>query len=141
MNLTLASFLVEEKCRAIKVEYDPDVVKNNSHTACQFFKTLDPTIAKDDLVIVPTSTRHKFTIVKVLEVDLTVNYDSNTDYQWIGGKFDATAFAGLLEADKEVVKQVGKIEADKKKRELAEAMGLTSGAVPGYGSVKLAAPA
>lgn len=126
MNPTLASFLVEANCRAIRVEYDPDWQSKNNYNLCKLYKTLDPSIKVDDLVVVPTGTRHGFTVVKVMEVDFTINYNGNDDYKWIVGPVDKAAYDALLEADKNVMVKVGKIQENKMKRELMEAMGLTT---------------
>lgn len=125
MNPSLSSFLVEAACRAIRVEYDPDW-KNNNTTICRLYKTLDPNVKVDDLVVVPTGTRHGFTVVKVVEVDFTINYTGNDEYRWIVGPVDKAAYDALLEADKAVMGKVGKIQENKMKRELMEAMGLTT---------------
>jgi len=126
MNPSLSSFLVEEKCRAIRVEYDPDFKANNNYDTCRLYKTLDPSIKVDSLVVVPTRTRHGFTVVKVVEVDFTVNYTGNDEYRWIVGPVDKAAYDALLDADKAVMVKVGKIQENKMKRELMEAMGLTT---------------
>lgn len=126
MNPTLSSFLVEDKCRALRVEYDPDWKSNNNYNICKLYKTLDPNVKVDDLVVVPTGTRHGFTVVKVVEVDFTVNYTGNEEYRWIVGPVDKPAYDALLEADKVVMTKVGKIQENKMKRELMEAMGLTT---------------
>lgn len=65
MNLTTAVFLVEEKARAVRVEYDPDVTRNNNPS--KLFKTVNPDLKKDDLVVVPTHTRHGFTVAKITD--------------------------------------------------------------------------
>lgn len=143
MNLSLASFLVEPNCRAVRVEYDPDHTYKNDHLRCRTYKTLDGSIKVDDLVVVPTETRHGFTVVKVKDIGFRVNYDSSDEYKWIVGKVDAAAYKSLLTADKAVVEKVGLIEENKKKRELMEAMGLTGEAVASltYSAVPAAAPA
>lgn len=125
MNPTLSSFLVEDKCRAIRIEYDPDW-KGNNTAICRLYKTLDPNVKVDDLVVVPTGTRHGFTVVKVVEVDFTINYTGNEEYRWIVGPVDKAAYDALLDADKSVMVKVGKIQENKMKRELMEAMGLTT---------------
>lgn len=124
MNPSLYSFLAEPSCRAVKVEYDPDSKLNNNYNICRLYKTLDPTISVDNLVVVPTETRHGFTVCKVVEVDLQVNYNGNDEYRWVLGKVDKAAYDALLDQDKAVKSKIGKIEENKIKRELMEAMGL-----------------
>lgn len=124
MNPSLYSFLAEPSCRAVRVEYDPDHKLNNNYNVCRLYKTLDPTISVDNLVIVPTETRHGFTVCKVVEVDLQVNYNGNDEYRWVLGKVDKAAYDALIDQDKAVKLKIGKIEENKIKRELMEAMGL-----------------
>lgn len=138
MNPSLSSFVVESACRAIRVEYDPDNKSNNNPS--YLFKTLDPTLTKGDFVVVPTITRHGMTVVKIVEVDMIVNYDSNDNYQWIIGKVDKTAFDSLLAQDSVVINKIARIEQEKKKRELLAAMGIADGDVPNYEQVAIAAP-
>ena len=79
MNFSLAVFLINKDCRAIITEYDPD----NSQDKRVLYKTLDPRIKVGDLVVIPTNTRHKFSLVKVVEVDVPVDYDSPLEAKWL----------------------------------------------------------
>lgn len=81
MNFSTAVFLINDKARAIKAVYEPhDGVKQTT------FKTLDPDIKKDDLVVVATGTRHGFTVVKVVETDLSIDFKDKTEMCWIVSK-------------------------------------------------------
>ena len=122
MNLSTAIFLVNETVRAVRVEYDPEISKNNNPN--KLFKTLDSTLAKDDLVIVPTHTRHGFTVAKVVEIDFQIDFHTAEQYAWIGGKFDKTAYDSVLETEKKIIQKVGKAEENKMRAELRASMGL-----------------
>lgn len=122
MNLTAAIMLVNEGIRPVRVEYDPDNFKNNNPT--KLFKTLDLTIKKDDLVIVPTHTRHGFTIAKVVEIDFAVDFSDPSPWGWIGGKFDKATYDQVLQIEDGVKHRVAKAQENKMRKELAEAAGL-----------------
>ena len=72
MNYSTAIFLINNHARALKVTYEdganPEIVK-----------TLDQTIKLDDYVVVETDTRHKMTVVKVVETD--VDFDLEEEWQ------------------------------------------------------------
>jgi hypothetical protein len=86
MNLSAAIMLVRpDAVRPVRVEYDPDNKYNNNPT--KVFKTVDKSIKKDDLVIVTTTTRHGFTVCKVVEVDFPVDYNSTEQWGWVAQKF------------------------------------------------------
>jgi hypothetical protein len=112
MNFTTAVFLVNRDTRMVSVKYEPD-------GKLQRFKTLDPSIAVDDLVIVPTSTRFGFTVVKVVAVDIEVDFDDGTLVDWIAARVDLEAYRLLAEQEAVMVKTVREAEAKRKRDELA----------------------
>lgn len=122
MNLSTAIFLVNDSVRAVRVEYDPENFKNNSPN--KLFKTLDVDLQKDDLVIVPTSTRHGFTIAKVVEVGFRVDFNSPDRFAWIGGKFDKPAYEHILKQEAIVIDRIGSAEENRIRQELKNSMGL-----------------
>lgn len=124
MNLSTAIFLVNKSVRAVRVTYDPDQPRNNNPTA--FYKTFDDTLTKGDYVIVPTGTRHGFTVARVDEIDLRVNFDSDVTYAWIVGKVDKAAYDHILEQEAKVCDRVAIAEENRKRKELSEALGLAA---------------
>lgn len=123
MNLSASVMLVNKAIRPVRVEYDPDQWKNNSPDAV--FMTFDPAIKVDDLVIVPTHTRHGFTIVKVKEIDFAVDFqDTRPVWRWIGGRFDKAQYESILAQEKIIKDRIAKSQENKMRKELAEAMGL-----------------
>lgn len=123
MNLSAAIMLVQDGIRPVRVLYDPDNAQK-SYNPTQLFKTLDTDLKKDDLVIVPTTTRHGFTIAKVTEIDFPVDFNSAYQWGWIGGRFDKTSYDEVLQIETKAVHRIGKIEENKMKNELKDAMGL-----------------
>lgn len=126
MNLSTAIFLVNRDVRAIQVQYE----KEEEYTAKQsaplpknyVFKTLDQTIKKGDLVVVPTDTRYKFTVVKVIEADVDIDYDSTTQYKWIAARFDPAVYEDILAKEEPVIATVRKAEFMRKRNELAASL-------------------
>jgi len=123
MNLSAAIMLVQDGIRSVRVLYDPDNAPK-SYNPTQLFKTLDADLKKDDLVIVPTNTRHGFTIAKVVEIDFPVDFNSSDQWGWVGGRFDKGAYDAILAIEAKAVQRIGKIEENKMKNELKAAMGL-----------------
>lgn len=124
MNLSASIMLVNEAIRPVRVEYDPDVYKNNTQVD-NYFMTFDRDLKKDDLVIVPTKTRHKFTVVKVIEIDFAVDFhNSNIEWRWVAGSVDLAQYNSILETDKKVRDRVAKGQENKMRGELKAAMGM-----------------
>lgn len=121
MNLSTAIMLVNKSVRAMRVEYDPDNTRNNGGV---HFKTLDPDLKKDDLVVVPTSTRHGFTVCKIVEADMRVDFSGTTTFQWIVGKVDKASYDDILAQEKVVLDRVAEAEENRIRAELAKSMGL-----------------
>jgi hypothetical protein len=122
MNLSTAIFLVNSSVRSVRVEYDPESKYNNNPN--KFFKTLDDGLKVDDYVIIPTHTRHGFTVCKVVEVDFRVNFDSHEQWAWIVGKVDKTMYDDILEQERKALDRIGKAEENRKRKELADALKL-----------------
>lgn len=111
MNNSTIVLLINDSARAVRATYDD----GNSPS---LFKTLDPTIAVDDLVVVQTNTRHGMTVVKVTEVDIDVDFDRSDDVKWIIQKVDKDAFKELLEQENEAIAAVHSAERRRKKEQL-----------------------
>lgn len=124
MNLSAAIMLVNKTVRPVRVEYDPDNKYNNN--PMKVFKTIDPDIKKDDLVIVETHTRHGFTIARVLEVDFAVDFHSSEPWGWIAQRFDKDTFDRVKSVETTVQHRVAKAEENKMRGELKVALGLES---------------
>lgn len=122
MNLSAAIMLVDKTVRPVRVEYDPDNKYNNN--PMKWFKTINPDIAKDDLVIVQTNTRYGFTICKVVEIDFAVDFNSSEPWGWVGDKFDKAVFDKVLAVEDGVKLRVAKAQENKMRQELVDAMGL-----------------
>ncbi len=117
LNYSTAIFLINKHARAISATYEAE--DNAKRT---IFKTLDQDIAVGDFVVVPTDTRHKMTVVKVVEVDVDVDFDSTTTVHWVIGVVDRAYHEDLLKQESEAIKVIKSAELRKKRDELREAM-------------------
>lgn len=127
MNLSAAVMLFPENgVRPVKVEYDPDVARNNNPNVV--FKTVDETLKVDDLVIVDTHTRHGYTVAKVKaigEVDVPIDFENPQKWGWIVSKVDIPAHERILAGEKNLIGKVAEANANKMRNDLKEAMGLS----------------
>lgn len=129
MNSTAAVMLFEENgVLPCKVEYDPEGIQNRGANHTHFFKCVDPAVAKGDLVIVTTHTRHGFTIAKIVEIgfaDVPVDFDDTTvQWGWVAAKFDQPGFAEIMASEKKLVGMVSEANANKMRADLQASMGL-----------------
>lgn len=119
MNYSTAVMLINTNIRAIHVIYDADTetVKAKRHT----FKTLDQSLKAGDLVIVPTDKdhRHGFTVSKVDDVDVDVDFDSNVQVKWIAGVFAPARFDQLLVEEDQYINLIKKGEQLKRRKDIA----------------------
>lgn len=128
MNYSTAIFLVEPSVRCVSVSYDPtDTIYNpsapsKSKPRAQSFKTLDPDIKVGDLVTIPTDTRHGFTVGKVEEVDLAVNYESNEQMRWIVGVVDKANYDAILAREEELVGKVRTANVNRERKRMRDAL-------------------
>lgn len=97
MNATTALFLANDSLKAYRAVYE--ALDGNGKPVAgdvpKLFKSFE-TFAKDDLVIVTTTTRHNFTVAKIYEVDVDVDFTSDEVARWIVGKIDTTAHDSLV---------------------------------------------
>lgn len=116
MNYTTAVFLINSDVRAIRCSYEPEKIPD------YIFKSLDKTIQKDDLVVVPTDTRHGMTVVKVTEVDVDPDFDSDIQMKWVVGKVDQATYASILNREAEAITVIKSAERTRKRNELRDSM-------------------
>lgn len=115
MDNSLIVLLINDNARAIKGQYEDGGPK-------ELFKTMDPTIQVDDLVVVESGTRHGMTVVKVTEVDVAVNFDTDRTVKWVIQGIDADSFNVVKEQEKAAIAAVQEAEQSRKKAELVKSM-------------------
>lgn len=113
MNYSSAVMIINHDIRAIRTSYEP-AANTQSLPSTTVFKTLDKTIKKGDYVVVPTDTRWGFTVNRVEEVDVDVDFDSTVQLKWVVNKVD-------IDGNKQTVLEEGKWvlalqESEKRKR-------------------------
>lgn len=117
MNYSMAIFLINKNARAVLATYESD--ENARRTA---FKTLDDTIAEGDYVIVSTETRHGMTVVKVVEVDVDLDFDSSTPVEWVIGRVERADYEQLLKDEQVAIRAIKSAELRKKREDLRKTM-------------------
>lgn len=120
MNYSTAAFLLDDSVRAIVAGYDVDAVGNVTET--HIFKTVDQDISVGDLVIVPTSTRHNFTIVKVTEVDVDPEFEGGGNIKWVAGKVDVSRLDLLKKKEAEAISAIKQAKKRKERQALKETL-------------------
>lgn len=116
MNHSMAIFLISDKARAMLVTYEPD--QNGRQSERTMYKTLDPTIKVDDYVVVPTDTRHKMTVCKIVEVDVEPDFDSGQDMKWIVGNVSTADFDKIKSQEGDAIVKIKSAEKRRKREEL-----------------------
>jgi hypothetical protein len=135
MNYTTAVFLINDSVRAVLAVYEPNVGEKT------MFKTMDRTIKPDDLVVVPTETRHGMTVVKVVEVDVDVDFDCATPVKWVLMKIDRSDSDRIEGMEAEAIAAIKSAEMTKKRADLRAAMMADSAVLRSLPITALAAPA
>jgi hypothetical protein len=129
MNYSTAIFIINDNVRAIAATYESDD-RVDSATGKKIpgpapriiFKTFDQSIKNDDLIIVPTKTRHGFTICKVAEVDIEIDLESPTLIDWVSGVFDVTEHQRMLDMEKAMHDTIRSAEKNRKREELRRSL-------------------
>jgi len=120
VNSSKIVFIVNESARLIQCAYDAQLAHEARKT--YLFKTLDQSIKVDDLVVVETNTRHGYTIVKVTEVDVDVDFDDPIELKWAFSPINLDAIVELKQAEQAAIDKVRAIELKKKREALRQAM-------------------
>lgn len=135
MNTSIAIFLLDGlplPPRCIAVAYQVDEVRGKPQPSnIKTFKTFDPTIQKDDLVVIPTDTRLGFTVGLVTEVDLQVDFNSHEVMRWIVGPVPLGEYKSIIEQEVGIIEKVNAANREALRRKLAADMMANSGDVGG----------
>jgi len=114
-NYSTAVMLVNSNIRAVACSYEPDEKLSNGSTRKSdrvTFKTLDQTLKVGDLVVVPTHTRHMFTVMKVEELDVDVDFEGGPIVEWI---IDTVRPESVAKVKEEEASCISKLKAAEKK--------------------------
>jgi hypothetical protein len=120
VNYSTAIFLINPKVRAIQAVYEPDTEQRKSPRAT--FKTFDPAVSVGDYILVPTETRHKMTVNKVVEVDVEPDLESAATIHWIIGTVDRAAYEEVLGQEARAIELMKAAEKTHAREELRKKM-------------------
>lgn len=120
MNYSTAIFLINPKVRAIAAIYEPDTDSRKAPRTV--FKTFDQTISVDDFVLVPTETRHKMTVNKVVEVDVEPDLEASACMQWVIGVVDRASYEDVLAQENRAIDLMKAAEKTHAREELRKKM-------------------
>lgn len=122
-NMSLALFVVNQTARCIGVNYDPAEKQYGSDGAqtekITPFKTLDPSIKVDDYVVIETGQRHGYTVARVKQVDLPVDFQNDKEMRWIACRIDVENHQARKAGEVEVIAAIQKAQNDKIRKDLA----------------------
>lgn len=120
MNYSTAIFLINPKVRAIAAIYEPDTDSRKAPRAT--FKTFDQTIEVGDYILVPTETRHKMTVNKVVEVDIDPDLETGCQMSWVIGTVDRSLYDDVLAQEARAIDLMKAAEKTHAREELRKKM-------------------
>jgi len=132
---TVILFAQPDKVRAVKTVYYPEKDEdgniittphrneagNIEYNHRKIHKTLDQDLAVDDYVIVPTQSRHKMTVARVVEVDVD-DYSTTEEVGWIIGRFDPAPYKSVLRDEAKLIATMKKAEKRHAREEMKTKM-------------------
>lgn len=111
MNYSTAVMLINQNIRAVRGQYEPE-------GATEVFKTIDQNLKVDDLVTVESGTRWKYTTMKIVEVDVEVDFDSNKAISWVVGKIDTSVHDQIKGMEAKAIDVIKKGELRKRREDI-----------------------
>ena len=117
MNYSRAIFLISDDVRAVNVTYQDD-----EDAPRTMYKTLNQDIKVNDYVVIPTDTRHKMTVCKVVEVDVEPDLEASSDLKWVIGVVDRANFDAIWAQEQEAIDKIKAAEKRRKRAELRETL-------------------
>jgi len=117
-------FLLNESVTAVKAVYEPgeDMLSKTATPKVYTFKSFDPSVKVGDLAVVETNTRFGFTVVKIIEVDVDVDFDSPIELKWLVQRLDTASHEAMLKSEAEAIAAVNAAEKRRKRDELRATM-------------------
>lgn len=123
MNYSTSIFLINPKVRAIAGIYEapnPDATK--PQPVRTIFKTFDPTIQEGDYVLVPTNTRHRMTVNKVVAVDIEPDLESHVQMDWVISTVDRAGYEDVIQQEQRAIDLMKAAEKTHAREELRKKM-------------------
>ena len=123
MNYSTAIALLTDEVTGVSCSYELDHEdKPLKLYTFKCLKDMADNLAEGDLVVIPTDSRHGFTIVRVEKVDVEIPLESSIAYKWIAGKFDTAEYDNVLEQEATLIEKVKKSQKRKKREEMRAAL-------------------
>jgi len=120
MDSSKIVFLINDQVRLIRVSYDEShgVPTGSAPGKTYQVKTLDQSVAVDDLVLVETATRYGLTVCKVVAVDLDVDFDDGISLKWAFARVDSDHVAKILAQEAEAITAAKRAELRRQREKL-----------------------
>lgn len=115
MNNSMAVFLINDEVRCMRAVYE-------EKGKPELFKTFEPDIGIGDYVVVETTSRHNMTVVKIVEADVTPDFDTAEEVRWIICKIDRRRHLTTLERERQAIATIQQAEAKRKREEMRRTM-------------------
>ena len=115
MNNSTIVFLINDDVRAVKGIYEDG-------GSAEIFKTFDQSIDVDDLAVVESGTRHEMTVVKIVETDVELDFDTTKTIKWVVQRIDQDAHNEVLAQEQAAISAVQSAERKRKRDELRASM-------------------
>lgn len=122
MNYSTMICLLSDEVRGIAVTYTKPASNSIVDTPEKLytFKSMDATLKRGDLVVVPTQKESGFTVVYVWDTDAEIDVESSIQYNWIAGKFDASGYHELLANEEMAIAKVKRAEKLHRRKEIRD---------------------
>lgn len=112
MNYSTAVMLINANIRAVSAQYEES-------GKVEAFKTLLQDLKKDDLVVVESGTRWKFTIVKIIDVEnVQVDFDSDKLVKWVVQKVETGPHDAMKEMENQAIDVIKAGELRKRREDI-----------------------
>jgi hypothetical protein len=122
MHKSIITFALDDSLRGFKAAYDPNDMTNGPDGGrvlkTWFFKSFDPDLKEGDLCVVETSTRWGKTVVKIIEADVTPDFEADIDVKWILSVVDQESYKSMVERETYLVNKVQVAQQAKKRLEI-----------------------
>lgn len=117
MHSSRKVFVLNKDILCVKTTYDAHEGADQKE-----YKTFDTTLEVGGLVLVPTGTRHKFTVVKIAAIKVKPDWESDKPIEWIVGKVDTSHFENVQAQETRILETVNEAERAQRAKEIKETM-------------------
>lgn len=111
MNYSTAVILINPSIRAVRGQYEKD-------GSTEVFKTIDQSLQINDFAVVETSARWGFTVFKITEVDVEVDFDSTRSVGWVVQKISLPDHEKIKQMENAAIDLIKKGEIRKRREDI-----------------------